>query len=223
MRLVHSEACFSPGGEDLPQLIRLMEQEAASPGIGDLIPALSWLDLWRIRRARALRNRFDVVLSSIIARRMKGDDLLQSKKIYVNFVICQELLGAGVHTTALTIEWGIAELLKNPKCLMRLRQEMEDVVGEKKGQLIVEADVKKLSYLACVIKEVARLHPAAPLLIPRMSSQECELGGYKIPSKTLTFVNVWAIGRDESILGECAEVPSREVRRQGDRYGGTPL
>ncbi|KAH7276420.1 hypothetical protein KP509_39G006700 [Ceratopteris richardii] len=87
MRLVQSESCFSPGGEDLPQLIRLIEQEAASPGIGDLIPALSWLDLWRTRRVRAIRNRFDVVLSSIIANRMKSmaenshasyDDLLQS-------------------------------------------------------------------------------------------------------------------------------------------------
>ncbi|KAH7276419.1 hypothetical protein KP509_39G006600 [Ceratopteris richardii] len=103
---------------------------------------------------------------------------------------------------------------------MRLRQEMEDVVGEKKGQLIVEADVKKLRYLTCVIKEVARLHPAAPLLIPRMSSQECEVGGYKIPSKTLTFVNVWAIGRDESIWENALEFrPERFEGKETDMVG----
>ncbi|KAH7276417.1 hypothetical protein KP509_39G006500 [Ceratopteris richardii] len=211
-------------------LIRLIEQEAASPGIGDLIPVLSWLDLWRIRRVRAIRNRFDVVLSSIIANRMKSmaenshesyDDLLQS--LLRRFVQPNGTTQASMNCSALdalTIEWAIAELLKNPKCLMRLRQEMEDVLGEKKGQLIVEADVKKLRYLTCVIKEVARLHPAAPLLIPRMSSKECEVGGYKIPSKTLTFVNVWAIGRDESIWENALEFrPERFEGKETDMVG----
>ncbi|KAH7277067.1 hypothetical protein KP509_39G032800 [Ceratopteris richardii] len=233
MKLVQSEACSSSGGEDLPELIKLVEQEVTFPGIGAFIPALSWLDLWRIRRARALHRRVDAVLSTMIAKRMKCmreskqsyDDLLQSlldrliqsngttdpslseESLTMDEVkgIMLEVIGAAIHTTALTTEWGIAELLKHPHCITRLRQEMEEVLGDKKGQLIVEADIAKLTYLQCVIKEILRLHPVVSLLLPRMSSQECEVGGYTIPAKTLTFVNVWAIGRDEDVWENALE------------------
>ncbi|KAH7286372.1 hypothetical protein KP509_32G004300 [Ceratopteris richardii] len=211
----------------------LFEQEIAMPGMGDFIPALSWLDLWRIRRVRSFHKRVDAVLSTIIAKRMKHmgessqsyDDLLQSllarlvesnrmtetslpeESLTMNEVkgTMLEILGAGIHTTALTTEWGMAELLKHPNCIRRLRQEMEEVLGDKRGELIVEADLGKLSYLKCVIKEIARLHPVLPMLIPHISSQECDIGGYAIPPKTLAFVNVWAIGRDESIWENALE------------------
>ncbi|KAH7277176.1 hypothetical protein KP509_39G037800 [Ceratopteris richardii] len=43
------------------------------------------------------------------------------------------------------------------------------------------------------------------MLVPRMSSEECELGGYKIPAGTLTFVNAWAIGRDDNVWEKALE------------------
>ena len=68
-----------------------------------------------------------------------------------------------------------------------------------KGKQIEEADVDRLPYLQCIMKESLRLHPPVQTLIPRMVYQDVELCGYTIPKGTKVLVNAWAIGRDPSI------------------------
>ncbi|XVF77888.1 hypothetical protein PTKIN_Ptkin14bG0083800 [Pterospermum kingtungense] len=85
--------------------------------------------------------------------------------------VIMDIFGAGGETASTTIEWAMSEMLKNPRVLKKAQIEL-------------------------VIKETLRLHPPAPLLIPRENRESCEINGYDIPAKTRVIVNAWAIGRD---------------------------
>ena len=103
----------------------------------------------------------------------------------------------GSDTTSTTLEWAIAELIKNPVTMKRAQEEVRRVVGNKSK--LEENDVNQMDYLKCVIKETLRLHPAAPLLAPRETTSRAKLRGYDIPEKTMVYVNVWAIHRDPEL------------------------
>ncbi|XVE56654.1 hypothetical protein DITRI_Ditri04bG0028000 [Diplodiscus trichospermus] len=101
---------------------------------------------------------------------------------------------AGTETTSTTIEWVMAELLKNPNVMKKVQKEVRNVAG-KKSEVDVN-DINQMEYLKCVVKETLRLHPAAPLLVPRETTASVKLGGYDIPSNVTVLINAWAIQRD---------------------------
>ncbi|KAK8602269.1 hypothetical protein V6N12_052083 [Hibiscus sabdariffa] len=74
---------------------------------------------------------------------------------------------------------------------------MEQAIG--KGNPIEESDINRVPYLQAVIKETFRMHPTAPLLVPRRAGSDTDLCGFKVPKGSQVLVNVWAIGRDPSI------------------------
>ncbi|XP_027118207.2 cytochrome P450 81Q32-like [Coffea arabica] len=47
--------------------------------------------------------------------------------------------------------------------------------------------------------ETFRLYPAASMLVPHESSDDCEIGGYNIPRGTILLVNAWAVHRDPNV------------------------
>ncbi|ESR36897.1 hypothetical protein CICLE_v10030181mg [Citrus x clementina] len=107
-----------------------------------------------------------------------------------------DLFIAGNDTTSSTMEWAMAELLHNPEALLKAKLELEQTVG--KCNPIEESDITWLPYLQAAVKETLRLHPAAPLLLPHKATKDVEIAGFTVPKGAQVFVNVWAIGRDES-------------------------
>ena len=106
----------------------------------------------------------------------------------------QDMFAAGTDTTFITLDWGMTELIMNPKVMERAQAEVRSIVGERR--VVTENDLPQLHYMKAVIKEIFRLHPPAPVLVPRESMEDVTIDGYNIPAKTRFFVNAWAIGRD---------------------------
>lgn len=84
----------------------------------------------------------------------------------------------GTETSSITIEWALAELMKNPKEMAKV----QDEVRTKMEAVTSWSEIGHLTYLRLVVKETLRLHVPAPLLIPRVCKEQCRVGGYTIPA-----------------------------------------
>lgn len=109
-------------------------------------------------------------------------------------LVILEMFLAGTETTSGTIQWTMAELLKNPDVLKTLKAELDQTIGN--SVPVQEKDMSKLPYLQAVLKESLRLHPSVPLLLPRKAIEETDFFGYLIPKNTTVIVNAWGIHRD---------------------------
>ncbi|KAI5333890.1 hypothetical protein L3X38_024022 [Prunus dulcis] len=87
------------------------------------------------------------------------------------------------------------ELLRHPRIMEKLQNEVRGIVG-KKTDIIREDDLVEMHYLKAVIKETLRLHPSIPLLLPRLSTQDAQINGYDTKANTQVIVNAWQIRRD---------------------------
>ncbi|CAL4922788.1 unnamed protein product [Urochloa decumbens] len=185
--------------------------------VSDLAPFLRPLDLQGRRRAAA-RHLGEIyrVVDGIIERRLaenaaagdkKHGDFLQvlldqmsAGKIDRGTVkaIVFEVFVTGGDTITITVEWAVAELLRNPGTMAKLRAEIKEALGDK--QSVEEPDVAALPYLQAVVKEAMRLHPVAPLLVPHKAVEDgVEVCGYAVPKGSTVFFNVWAIMRDPAL------------------------
>lgn len=130
-----------------------------------------------------------------------------------------DMIIAATDSSSVVIEWALSELLRNPRVMKNLQNELQKVVGM--NRMVEESDVANLTYLDMVIKETLRLHPAGPFLVPRETMEDVTVNGYYIRKKTRIIVNVWAIGRDPNVWTDNAHMfyPERFVNSDIDVQG----
>lgn len=185
--------------------------------IGDLIPWLDSLDVQGyVKRMKAVSLKFDNFLEHVLTKHDENrrgvenyvakdmvDVLLQLSEdpnleveLKRNGVkaFTQDLLAGGTESSAVTVEWAMSELLRQPEIISKAHEELDRVVGRERW--VEERDIRNLPYIEKIVKETMRLHPVAPMLVPRMSRKDCSINGYDIPTGTQVLVNVWTIGRD---------------------------
>ncbi|XP_057950658.1 cytochrome P450 736A117-like [Malania oleifera] len=101
--------------------------------------------------------------------------------------IILDMFAAGTATTYTVLEWAMTELLRSKEVMEEVQKEVRGIAGSKPS--INEDDLEGMHYLKAVIKEALRLHPPAPLLIPRESTEDVRIEGYDIMAKTQVLVN----------------------------------
>nr|QWK52370.1 cytochrome P450 71B31 [Isatis tinctoria] len=102
---------------------------------------------------------------------------------------------AGVNAGVTTMIWTMTELTRHPRVMKKLQEEIRSTLGFNKEK-ITEEDLEKVEYMKLVIKESFRLHPPAPLLLPRQTMSDIEIQGYYIPKNAMIKINTYTIGRD---------------------------
>ncbi|XP_027357392.1 uncharacterized protein LOC113866792 [Abrus precatorius] len=133
-------------------------------------------------------------------------------------IVFDMIIGA-IETSNAVIEWAISELVRHPRVMVNLQNELKHVVGI--NNMVEEIDLSKLSYLDMVVKETLRLHPVVPLLAPHESMEDIVIEGYYIKKKSRIIINAWAIGRDTKVWSHNAEVfyPERFINSNIDFKG----
>ncbi|XP_057487211.1 cytochrome P450 736A117-like [Actinidia eriantha] len=186
--------------------------------VGDYIPLLGWVKKINglYGRVERVAKELDDFIESVVEEHERGgregghedfvDALLQVQRENVASgspihresvkALMLEILAAGMNSTALVLEWMMAELLRHPLILKKLQNEVREIAGVKRT--ITEDELKKMPYLKAVIKETLRLHPLVPL-VPRESTCDTQVMGYDIEARTQVFTNAWIIGRDPSL------------------------
>ncbi|GJN33880.1 hypothetical protein PR202_gb22508 [Eleusine coracana subsp. coracana] len=204
--------------------------------IGDFIPWLGWLDLQGyVRRMKRMGKMSDRFLEPVLEehderRRLAGDTFVPKDMLDVLLQLADDptlevplsrnndLLIGATDTSAMTIEWAISELLKNPKLLAKATEELDNVIG--RNRLVTETDLPHLPYIEAIVKETMRLHPPVPLLLPHLSREDTSVNGYAIPAGTIALVNVWAIARDPALWDAPEEFwPERFIGSKVDVKG----
>ncbi|KAK7272605.1 hypothetical protein RJT34_29314 [Clitoria ternatea] len=190
----------------------------ATPNLVDFFPVLKTVDPQGIRKRSTtyvpkLFNIFDYLINKRLELR-GGENFVTNNDMFDSFLnISQEsgqkmdkemfkhllldLFVAGTDTTSYAIKLAMTELIHNPDKMSKAKIELAETIGI--GNPMMESDITRLPYLQAIVKETLRLHPSAPLLLPRKAKIEMEINGYIVPQGAQVLINAWATGRDPSM------------------------
>ncbi|KAL6996247.1 hypothetical protein U1Q18_006381 [Sarracenia purpurea var. burkii] len=210
--------------------------------IGDMIPWVDFLDLQGyVKRMKVVAKKFDRFLEHVLdehnaRREAEAEDFVARDMVDVLLELAddpdldvklerhgvkaftQDLLAGGTESSAVTVEWAISELLKKPEIFDKATEELDRVIG--KNRWVEEKDIPNLPYIEAIVKETMRIHPVAPMLVPRIAREDCKVAGYDIAEGTQVLVNVWTIGRDPALWDDPDEFcPGRFIGKAIDVKG----
>ncbi|XP_039855450.1 flavonoid 3'-monooxygenase CYP75B137-like [Panicum virgatum] len=230
---IGSDAERAKVGKEFRHLVAEITDMLGAPNVSDFFPALARFDLQGIRRkSDVLKERFNQMFARIIDQRVRADQADGEPPAAPDFLeymlklekeggdgkaaftmtnvkaLLMDMVVGGTETTSNTVEWAMAELMRAPRLLAKVREELDGVVG--RDAVVEEAHLPQLPYLHAVLKETLRLHPALPLMVPHCPDADATVADYRVPAGSRVFVNVWAIMRDPAVWEDPAEfVPER--------------
>jgi len=145
------------------------------------------------------------LLSKFIAAKearpeIMNDTLVQTMAVSMAF--------AGSETTAISLASVFYYLLRSPKALARLQEELDDaaragVFSDYETGLVTWHESQKLEYLDACIKEAFRVHPAPGLPLERIVPKGgVEIAGHYVAEGTIVGCSAWVIHENKAIFGD---------------------
>ncbi|CAI8613776.1 unnamed protein product [Vicia faba] len=234
-RFVNAEGVMDEQGVEFKAIVANGLKLGASLAMAEHIPWLRWMfpleeEAFAKHGARRDRLTRAIMDEHTQARQKSGgakqhfvDALLTLQDKYdlsedTIIGLLWDMITAGMDTTAISVEWAMAELIKNPRVQQKAQEELDKVIGFER--VMTETDFSSLPYLQSVAKEALRLHPPTPLMLPHRANANVKIGGYDIPKGSNVHVNVWAVARDPAVWKNPLEFrPERFLEEDVDMKG----
>jgi cytochrome P450 len=176
---------------------------------------LEKLPLPQMRRFKKARARLDRIIYRLIEeRRRSGEDrgdllsmllLAQDEEGQSGGMSDEQVRDealtiflAGHETTANALTWTWYLLSENPAAEAKLHAELQAVLG---SRLPTAEDFPHLRYTEMVLAESMRLFPPA-WAIGRLAVNDCEIGGYVVPARSLVLMSQYIMHREARYFPE---------------------
>ncbi|KAJ0490359.1 putative cytochrome P450 [Helianthus annuus] len=184
-RFMNNEGVIDEQGKEFKAIVANGLKLGASLAMAEHIPWLRWffpLEEEAFAKHGERRDRLTrAIMDEHTAARLKSggakqhfvDALLTLQKQYdlsddTVIGLLWDMITAGMDTTAISVEWAMAELIKNLRVQQKAQEELDRVIGSER--VLTELDFSNLPYLQCVAKEALRLHPPTPLMLPHKAN-----------------------------------------------------
>lgn len=164
-------------------------------------------------------------LQRFLQSQEKNQEFLTDNRITA---MCASLIIAGSDSTAISLSGVFYYLLKNPYVYKKLMVEIDTANAEGAlassegstgaGDVVPFPAANKLKYLDAVITESFRMHPAAGVLLERVTPpQGATIDGSFVPGGVVVGCNAWVLHQNKEIFGQDADIfrPERWLETEG--------
>ncbi|KAF4552146.1 Cytochrome P450-like protein 4 [Elsinoe fawcettii] len=172
-----------------------------------------------LRRATSRLKRYqagekgDDFFTALMEDRMGRPHNLEFGEIVAEISI---MMNAGSDTTGIALSNIMCLLVNNPRCLTKLREELDEALGD--DTVVARyATVKNLPYLRACIDESLRLLPPITFNLPRLTPPEgMYIAGEWVPGNTSVGISAYVMHRQESLYENAEEYrPERWLGEAG--------
>jgi cytochrome P450 len=160
-----------------------------------------------IAERRAEQGERDDILSMLIDARHEDGSPMSEQELRDELMT---MLVAGHETTASTLAWTFERLVREPRVLERLREEIRGPDGD--------------AYVTATVQEALRRRPVLPNVAPRLVKQPIEVGGWSYPAGVCLVPNAYLLHHDPDVYEDpYAFRPERFLEQPPGTYTWIPF
>ncbi|ODM88969.1 Cytochrome P450 4c3 [Orchesella cincta] len=130
----------------------------------------------------------------------------------------------GHDTTSAAASWTTFLLSLHPEYQTKVHQEMDDIFGSDRTREVTMADLSKMKYLECCIKEGLRIFPSVPFIGRKLTKDQTLDDGVVLPQGVTIMCLIYFLHRDPKVFPNPEKFdPSRFAQEEGGTQGRHPF